>query len=63
MPKQSTLVPAIETSKKNDGNLKFGTSSKVGILVRNRSMLTKKLGGGFKYFLFSPLFGEGYQFD
>ena len=22
-----------------------------------------KLGGGFKYFLFSPLFGEGLQFD
>ena len=21
------------------------------------------LGGGFKYFLFSPLFGEGFQFD
>ena len=23
----------------------------------------KKLGGGFKYFLFSPLFGEDFQFD
>ena len=22
-----------------------------------------KLGGGFKYFLFSPLFGEDFQFD
>ena len=21
------------------------------------------LGGGFKYFLFSPLFGEDFQFD
>ena len=25
--------------------------------------INAKLGGGFKYFLFSPLFGEDYQFD
>ena len=23
----------------------------------------KHLGGGFKYFLFSPLFGEDFEFD
>ena len=23
----------------------------------------QNLGGGFKYFLFSPLFGEDFQFD
>ena len=23
----------------------------------------RNLAGGFKYFLFSPLFGEGFQFD
>ena len=25
--------------------------------------IKEKLGGGFKYFLFSPLFGEDFQFD
>jgi len=25
--------------------------------------LNMDVGGGFKYFLFSPLFGEGFQFD
>ena len=27
------------------------------------SVLKKQLGGGFKYFLFSPLFGEDSHFD
>ena len=26
-------------------------------------MVKLDLGGGFKYFLFSPLFGEDFQFD
>ena len=27
------------------------------------AMEIRHLGGGFKYFLFSPVFGEGFQFD
>ena len=29
----------------------------------NYAKLKHQLGGGFKYFLFSPLFGEDFQFD
>ena len=32
--------------------------------IRTFAMVHKgNLGGGFKYFLFSPLFGEDYHFD
>ncbi len=27
------------------------------------SVVSSQLGGGFKHFLFSPLFGEDFQFD
>ena len=26
-------------------------------------LVTQQLGGGFNYFLFSPLFGEDFEFD
>ena len=40
-------------------------SMKVKILLINGTFPVpqKELGGGFKYFLFSPLFGEDSQFD
>ena len=34
------------------------------VIVNHYTDLMKQsLGGGFKYFLFSPLFGEDFQFD
>ena len=37
----------------------------LGIIIRNhmRLLTYHYLGGGFKYVLFSPLFGEDFQFD
>ena len=31
--------------------------------VFQNQIVDKKLGGGFKYFLFLPLFGEDFPFD
>ena len=33
------------------------------IVIYTHYLGNSNLGGGFKYFLFSPLFGEAYQFD
>ena len=37
--------------------------SMYGIIYLHLPPKLPKLGGGFKYFLFSPLFGEDSQFD
>ena len=37
------------------------TSTKLRGILMNENM--GRLGGGFQYFLFSPLFGEDFQFD
>ena len=34
-----------------------------GIALTKKGGTNKKLGGGFKYVLLSPLFGEDFQFD
>ena len=40
------------------------TASSDSFAVKTRGhLIHTSLGGGFKYFLFSPLFGEGFQFD
>ena len=43
----------------------FRTLSFIQSFYRPEDLATFKdyLGGGFKYFLFSPLFGEDYHFD
>ena len=33
------------------------------VVFQLKKVLHRKLGGGFKYFLFSPLFREDFQFD
>ena len=40
-----------------------GSSSKVPRLQTTKCWNSPYLGGGFKYFLFSPLLGEAFQFD
>ena len=42
----------------NDSGSTIGDASKLFISCNYAS-----LGGGFKYFLFSPLLGENFQFD
>ena len=32
-------------------------------ILHHLLQIKPSLGGGFKYFLFSPLLGEGFQFD
>ena len=34
-----------------------------GVRGMGKNSVNEDLGGGFKYFLFSPLFGEDFQFD
>ena len=42
---------------------KAGLPSKMGKILVTKKTLKDKLGGGFKYCLFSPLFGENSDFD
>ena len=44
-------------------DLKYRSNDWIGWCSRKPPFALSILGGGFKYFLFSPLFGEDFQFD
>ncbi len=46
-----------------DGRWWFQNVSEIVVIILTPKLGVINLGGGFKYFLFSPLFGEMIQFD
>ena len=62
---KETSRGALAAALRNRGGAKaiFGTEGAEGMTWARAEQLTKKPGGGLKYFSFSPLFGEDSHFD